>query len=277
MGTRGFWSSLLALSLLLSPIPKAAADTSQNVKDAIDALVLMSVAGGTRYEMETKGGIEGGLALKKLGVGASGEIKITRSEARGLVDGLQNAMSQIASEQASAARDCMRPWIDRILKQILGDAGDSNFYMEHKIQYLLARLENFASAKDGRCTVRISLRNTSEAGYGLAIALKAEHSDGIADFWKFFPRSLAILSDERGSQYQVSEISPLGYARTREDWTTILPGQVTTLTATFSGSGNATVGKRFDLSIPVRLAWLTSGSSPPLVSNFDLYFKGISN
>jgi hypothetical protein len=257
----------------------ATAEPDQKVKDAIDFIVLMCVAGGTKYEFQSKGNIEGGFALKKLGVGASGEIQISRSEARGLVDGLQNAMTQIASEQASAARDCMRPWIERILREILGDASDSNFYMEHRIEYLLARLENFAISQQGEGTVRVSLRNTSEAGHGLAIALKAEHSDGIADFWKFFPQPLAVMTDDRGNRYQVTEISPLGYARSKEDWTMLMPGQITTLTATFfvprMRGTQIDTGKRFDVSIPIRLAWKISASTPPSVSNFDLYFKGI--
>jgi hypothetical protein len=29
------------------------------------------------------------------------------------------------------------------------------------------------------------------------------------------------------------------------------------------------------VSVPIRLAWKTSSTSPPTVSNFDLYFKGI--
>lgn len=269
---RSFFSIISALLILTAPT--ATAEPAQNVKDAIDIIVLMCVVGGTKYEMEFKGGVEGGLALKKLGIAGSGEITISRSEARGLVEGLQNAMSQIASEQASAARDCMRPYIDRILKQVLGDSGDTNFYMEHKIQYLLARLENFAVSADGRATIRISLRNT-DAKHGLAVCLKAEHSDGIADFWKFFPRSLAVLSDERGSRYEISEISPLGYARTSEDWTIIMPGQITTLTATFQSMQTANHGRRFDLSVPIRMAWRSSGSDQQVVSNFDLYFKGI--
>ena len=268
-----FFRTTIGLVLSILPLT-AAAEPSQNVKDAIDAIVLMCVAGGTKYDVEVKGGVEGGLALKKFGATGSGEIKISRSEARGLVEGLQNAMSKIASEQASAARDCMRPYIDRILKQILGDAGDTNFYMEHRLQYLTARLENFTVSTNGLATARISLRNT-DTNNGLAICLKAEHSDGIADFWKFFPRSLAVLSDNTGAQYRITEISPLGYARTPEDWTMILPGQITTLTASFQKEESSGHGKRYDLSIPIRMAWKSGGSNQQIVSNFDLYFKSI--
>src|SRR5262245_33083621 len=146
MSLRGLLTATLAIVEMIAMVIGSTgvwAEPDQKVKDAIDVIVLMCVAGGTKYEFQSKGNIEGGFALKKLGIGAAGEIQISRSEARGLVEGLQNAMTQIASEQASAARDCMRPWIERILKEILGDASDPSFYMEHRIQYLLARLENF--------------------------------------------------------------------------------------------------------------------------------------
>lgn len=106
--------------LLRSFYPAAVlADYPQNVKEAIDVIVLFCVAGGEEYQISGALNVEGGLALKKAGVTAGAEIQISKSDARGLVEGLRHEMSMITGEQATQARNCMQPYIDRIVNILL--------------------------------------------------------------------------------------------------------------------------------------------------------------
>lgn len=95
---------------------------TQNVKDAIEVIVLFCVAGGDKFEISGTGTAEGGFSLKKIGVTGKADINISKSEVRGLVDGLKQEISKLGAEQASEARSCMRPYIDRLLNLILGSS-----------------------------------------------------------------------------------------------------------------------------------------------------------
>jgi hypothetical protein len=256
-------------------IPHSSAETSPKVQDAIDAIVLLCVAGGTKVEITASGDVEGGIALKRFGISGGGDIKFSRTEVRGLVKGLQGAMSKIAGQQASEARDCMKPYIDKILNKILGESSGTKFYLKHKIEFLLTRVEGLSVSKNGNVVIRMSLNNVSEEGKGLAIALKAKYSDGIADFWKFFPRPLAQLTDEVGNDYRLRKITPIGFARDQSDWTIIRAGQSSALTASFTKTQNGAQGRKFDISIPIRLARKPEGESTAQVSSFEIYLRGI--
>lgn len=100
--------------------PAFAAEQSKDVKEAIDVIVLFCVAGGEKFEVSGDAKVEGGLALKKFGVTGSADISISKSEARGLVEGLRESMNKVSAEQASEARKCMQPYIDRVLDILIG-------------------------------------------------------------------------------------------------------------------------------------------------------------
>ena len=112
---------LAAVLVALSSVPgvTTAQPQPQNVKSAIDVIVLFCVAGGEKYSLVTTGDASAGLALKKLGANASAQITITKSEARGLVDGLNASLSTLSAQQASEARKCMQPYIDRVIDLLL--------------------------------------------------------------------------------------------------------------------------------------------------------------
>jgi hypothetical protein len=111
---------LLVLLFFATNLQSASAQT-ENVKEAVDVVVLFCVAGGEKFEISGSAKIEGGLALKKLGVTAGADIDISKSEARELVDGLRESMSKVNAEQASEARKCIQPYINRILDFIRGE------------------------------------------------------------------------------------------------------------------------------------------------------------
>ena len=119
------WSSLkqcflVTLFLVLTCNPSQA-QYSEDVKSAIDVIVLFCVAGGHAFTIEGTGAVEGGLALRKVGVAGSADITLSKSEAQGLVEGLKGEMNSITGQQALEARECMRPYTDKITCIILGE------------------------------------------------------------------------------------------------------------------------------------------------------------
>jgi hypothetical protein len=98
---------------------------SDSVQKAIDLIVTFCVAGGEKFEISNIGNGGTGLQVKGQGAGATGVTLSTNSQAKGLVDGINNAMTTASAGQASEARRCMQPYIDRILDIYLakGPAG----------------------------------------------------------------------------------------------------------------------------------------------------------
>jgi hypothetical protein len=78
--------------------------------------------GGGRTEA-TAGTATGGadLSLRSLDVKGNlrGEFKINKSSAEGLVNGLDNAISQVAADQADKVRACLQPVRERLLYVML--------------------------------------------------------------------------------------------------------------------------------------------------------------
>src|ERR1700730_5083751 len=89
--------------------------------------------GGGRTEATSGAGSGGGdLSLRSLDVkgNVKGEFKINKSSAEGLVNGLDNALSQVAADQADKVRTCLQPVRERLLDVMLpvkqqGAAGQS--------------------------------------------------------------------------------------------------------------------------------------------------------
>lgn len=107
-------------------LPLTSHGQPQNIKDAIDVIVLFCVAGGERIEVSGDANLKGEIAIKKFGAKAEGGITISKSEARGLVNGLNQELSKITAEQASEARKCMQPYIDKILNLIIGSQQEAD-------------------------------------------------------------------------------------------------------------------------------------------------------
>jgi hypothetical protein len=82
-----------------------------------DTMVRLCVGGG-RTEA-TSGTVTGGtdLSLRSFDVkgNAKGEFQIDKSTAEGLVNGLDNALSQVAADQADKVRTCLQPVRERLL------------------------------------------------------------------------------------------------------------------------------------------------------------------
>lgn len=89
-----------------------------NAKQAVDLIVLMCVAGGEKVEIVGNVKVEGGLSLRRPGLSGAGELKISSTEAKGLVEGLTASMNKMSADQASEARKCMQPFISQVLAML---------------------------------------------------------------------------------------------------------------------------------------------------------------
>ena len=125
-----FFSLALFLVCAWWPTLGAAQDAVETGKIA-DTMVRLCVGGG-RTEA-TSGTAAGGadLSLRSLDVKGNlkGEFKINKSSAEGLVNGLDNALSQVAADQADKVRVCLQPVRERLLDVMLpvkqGSAGQT--------------------------------------------------------------------------------------------------------------------------------------------------------
>lgn len=85
-----------------------------NVEQAVAFLKAACVTGGSSLDIKVTG--DGGLLLRNIiASGVKGSVSITKKELEGLAD----AASAVAGQQASEMRACMKPHIDRILSALL--------------------------------------------------------------------------------------------------------------------------------------------------------------
>lgn len=108
---------LFGTALLFAAGTQAAPDVDRTA----DIMVRLCVGGG--HTEATSGGGSGGadLSLRSLDVTGNikGEFKITKSSAEGLVNGLDNALSQVAADEADKVRVCLQPVRERLLDLML--------------------------------------------------------------------------------------------------------------------------------------------------------------
>ena len=86
-----------------------------------DTMVRLCLGGG-RSEAVSGGGTGGTeLSLRSLDVNGNlkGEFKVSKSSAEGLVNGIDNALTQVAADQADKVRACLQPVRERLLDVML--------------------------------------------------------------------------------------------------------------------------------------------------------------
>jgi hypothetical protein len=111
---------VLSSPCMMWPILGVARDTADTEKIA-DTMVRLRVGGG---RTEAIGGTAAGwadLSLRSLDVKGNlkGEFKIDKSTAEGLVNGLDDALSQVAADEADKVRACLEPVRERLLYVLL--------------------------------------------------------------------------------------------------------------------------------------------------------------
>ena len=102
------------------PFVVASQDTA-GIDKTVDMMVRLCVGGGHTEAMTAGGSGGADLSLRSLDVTGNlkGEFKITKSSAEGLVNGIDNALSQVAANEADKVRDCLQPVRDRLLEVML--------------------------------------------------------------------------------------------------------------------------------------------------------------
>jgi hypothetical protein len=93
----------------------------QNIENTVNMMVRLCVGGG-RVEAMTGGGTGGAdISLRSLDVKGhvTGEVTVSKSSAEGLVNGIDNAVSQVAAAEADKVRVCLQPVRERLLDILL--------------------------------------------------------------------------------------------------------------------------------------------------------------
>jgi hypothetical protein len=112
-------SALLAVCAWWSVL--AAAQDAVETEKVADLMVRLCVGGGHTEAMSGTAAGGADLSLRSLDVRGNlkGEFKINKSSAEGLVNGLDNALGQVAADQADKVRACLRPVRERLLDVML--------------------------------------------------------------------------------------------------------------------------------------------------------------
>lgn len=89
---------------------------STQVANALDILKTVCVTGGSSLDIDVSA--DGGLMLKSAVAGVKGDVSISKRELEGFVD----TASSNAAHQASEMRECMKPYIEKIIEATLTGA-----------------------------------------------------------------------------------------------------------------------------------------------------------
>jgi hypothetical protein len=111
--------SLLSLSTVFALMATGTeAQTQVEMNQAVDAMVRLCVAGGESFSVS--GGGTGGADISLRSFDAKGNIngnfQVEKRKAEGLVAGIDNAMTQVAADQAEKVRSCLEPVRQRLLE-----------------------------------------------------------------------------------------------------------------------------------------------------------------
>ncbi len=111
---------VLFLASIFWPAAGVAQDSAEIGRIA-DTMVRLCLAGGHTESMSGGGAGGAALSLRSLDIKGElkGEFKVTKSSAEGLVNGIDNAMSAVAADQADKVRACLQPVRERLLDVML--------------------------------------------------------------------------------------------------------------------------------------------------------------
>jgi len=121
----------LGLLLVCAWPTLGAAQDAAGIERIADTMVRLCVGGGSTQATSGTGSGGADLSLRSLDVKGDlkGEFKIDKSSAEGLVKGLDNALTEVAADQADKVRICLQPVRERLLDVMLpakqGPAGQT--------------------------------------------------------------------------------------------------------------------------------------------------------
>lgn len=140
------------------------------------------------------------------------------------------------------------------------------------VNYLEVGVDALDVSRTGEIRATIKIKNI-DGRLAAVAALKALHSDGIADFWKFFPMSDGRLSDNAGGTYNLVEASGIGFAREASDWAILRPGEETFVTLVFSGPSRPATS--FTLTFGIWMGYRTLPALEQKIGQYSIHLADI--
>jgi hypothetical protein len=120
------WSITLTatFAFLVAGSPARSA-SPEDIEFAVQVIKSLCIAGSTNEHISLNQQPDAAVSVGR--AGATGEpfgpaVRLDRESIEGLVLGINNAVSGLAADQANRARDCMKPYLERILSAILPGA-----------------------------------------------------------------------------------------------------------------------------------------------------------
>jgi hypothetical protein len=107
--------------LLLVAMSDAWSQATVDVQQIADTMVRLCIGGGKTQAVAGTAAGSADLSLRSMDVrgNLTGEFKVNKSSAEGLSEGINNALSQVAADQADKVRECLKPVRERLLDILL--------------------------------------------------------------------------------------------------------------------------------------------------------------
>jgi hypothetical protein len=112
----------LAIIVFLAAFALAAPAHAATVDEAVTTIMALCAGSGETLTITGGAGAGAELSLKKFDAQGhlSGNIHITKTQAKGLVSGLKDKMDAVTAQQADHLRACIAPYREQIMELILG-------------------------------------------------------------------------------------------------------------------------------------------------------------
>lgn len=134
-------------------------------------------------------------------------------------------------------------------------------------------LESANFLESGKVEFSLVFRNSRPGQVNVMAALKAMHSDGIADFWKAFPMATSRVITSQGGEFACRKASGIGYARGNSDWLALEGANSRRVSLTCDGP-SASEDARLDLILDL---WVAEGDGGYVNSaEYSLRFSGVA-
>jgi hypothetical protein len=222
------------------------AQTPAEIEQSVNTMVRLCLAGGERFAVGGGGSGGADVSLRSFDVKGklTGEFKVDKSKVEGLVEGINNAMSQVAADQADKVRTCLQPLRERLLdimlppKQQNSEAGSAStnrvgersaerggqgraqdVVPEYENQFLHARLTK-SGAQPKSATISVEIKNTTARPIRLGFIRSYNESilntaDGIQCQMNGSATGLSNLLTDEIQRIEPSTLNILGPSKTQ--------------------------------------------------------------
>lgn len=125
---------VISLALPLGLGSPASANQSAELVWIVETMVRLCVIGGDQFSISSSSAVAGEVTLQSLSSDGSveGEFQVERNQVEGLINGIDNSMSNLAAQQASEARACLAPIRSYIMSVYLGDSSEQPLSTEEQ-------------------------------------------------------------------------------------------------------------------------------------------------